>query len=320
MQGRLSGHQSPLMRGCSSTSPLFACAVAGTPTSAMGLSASDIGSVAAACISFLAMVVTILIVVYDRHVRRQEASAAAAAGQQALLDELEREYINCVQPKMAQLGLIKGEYPDGLLWAKLTGQQPAGVAPVAGAAPASELEAQQLQAGRMKLLLNVAAASQAAKGWWIRFHAAVCSDQLPPGFGKPADVAGAAVDLIEHNKRAKESGKGGEKWRFRSNNFRELVEPYDIADYYSVGLHKTPSGVVHYLQNRPGIFRDLEAIETAPRHAAQLAAAQQPPKARTYKSSLVWAVKAKEAFDADPATAGPPALPADLAPLEEQQV
>ena len=55
------------------------------------------------------------------------------------------------------------------------------------------------------------------------------------------------------------SGSDAATWRVRAHNFRVLAEPFDIANYYNLGLHlqpaHTPSGFSHYLEsdNRPWV-------------------------------------------------------------------
>ena len=89
------------------------------------------------------------------------------------------------------------------------------------------------------------------------------------------------------------------RWVYRANNFRELVEPFDIANYYRLELDR---GSGHYLHgsNRPGTFKRLEEMWQ-----------QYNRTSATYKCSLAWA----DAMVANPRRPAPetPAPPAGTA-------
>ena len=73
---------------------------------------------------------------------------------------------------------------------------------------------------------------------------------------------------------------GSSTWVNRANNFRELTEPFDIANYYRLELDRE-SG--HYLHGgRGATYVKLENMWR------QHCRARKPPSA-TYKSSVAWA-------------------------------
>jgi Enhanced disease susceptibility 1 protein EP domain len=105
---------------------------------------------------------------------------------------------------------------------------------------------------------------------------------------------------------------GFDRWVRRANDFRELVEPFDIAHYYWLQLDRTEGHYLHY-DNRPLIYVRLEDMWL------QYCRQQWRPSA-TFKSSVAWA-EAMMAVHSAPAPAGtalprvPPVLPADTPPL-----
>jgi Enhanced disease susceptibility 1 protein EP domain len=67
--------------------------------------------------------------------------------------------------------------------------------------------------------------------------------KLPPAFGE------ASNDHIRF---------ANDDWLYRANNFREVAEPFDIANYYRLELDRA-SG--HYLEgNRPSTYDKLERM------------------------------------------------------------
>ena len=113
---------------------------------------------------------------------------------------------------------------------------------------------------------------------------------------------------------------GSSRWVYRANNFRELVEPFDIANYYRLELDRA-SG--HYLEfnNRVEVYRRIE--EMWRQHCRS-----QRPLLATYRSSVAWAEamavnpqrRAAQAAAAPAAGSSvrrlpPPVLPADSLPL-----
>jgi Enhanced disease susceptibility 1 protein EP domain len=127
---------------------------------------------------------------------------------------------------------------------------------------------------------------------------------LPPAF------CAARPDHIEF---------GDSRWFERANNFRELVEPFDIANYYRLELDRR-SG--HYLSddNRVDTYIRLEDMWR------QHHRARTPPPA-TFVSSVVWAEAMINVRDAPEAPAAPgtpvqplppPVLPPGTLPLEHR--
>lgn len=93
------------------------------------------------------------------------------------------------------------------------------------------------------------------------------------------------------------------RWLERSNNFRELTEPFDIANYYRMGLDR---GSGHYLsgRNRPDIYAQLQDVWLAHLRGRN-------PLPATFTSSVVWARAMEGVRDAPeaPAAAGTPVQP-----------
>lgn len=126
--------------------------------------------------------------------------------------------------------------------------------------------------------------------------------KLPPAFG----VA-----------RAGHISFGSSRWAYRANNFRELVEPFDIANYYRLELDLSSGDYLHN-NNRVEMYQRLEDMWR------QHCQCQNPPPT-TYKSSVAWAeamLSVRPAAAAAAAVAGasvrrlpPPVLPPGTLPL-----
>ena len=104
---------------------------------------------------------------------------------------------------------------------------------------------------------------------------------------------------------------------YRANNFRELVEPFDIANYYRLELDRYSGDYLHD-NNRVEIYRRLEDMWR--QHCLG-----QIPRPATFKSSVVWAeamLSVRPAAAVAAAVAGapvrrldPPVLPPGTLPL-----
>jgi Enhanced disease susceptibility 1 protein EP domain len=118
----------------------------------------------------------------------------------------------------------------------------------------------------------------------------ITQDGLPPAFGS------ANTDHIEFN---------DDLWLERANNFRELVEPFDIANYYRLGLDRQ-SG--HYLSdnNRVDMYVRLEKMWR--QHLRSRIS-----RPATFISSVVWA-KAMEGVRDAPEIAVFPGTPVEPLP------
>lgn len=241
-----------------------------------GWDASSTAAVISAAIALLAWVASLVQLLISRKWRRQDEASTA----HRLLAAFEQEYASVVQPALATLADFKWQYPDGALWTALSvvpqkANAANGLGQPAGAA---------LQEHR---------ARNAAKDFWRRLLTAMENRQLPPGFG--------GVTRLPDGCRIIDFGTShdGDTWRERANNFRLLAEPFDVANYYRMGLHRTKSG--HYLEddNRPSVFRDLEAMTIAHVRAQPPAATPLPaapaPAGATALAAIVAAASAPTA-------------------------
>jgi Enhanced disease susceptibility 1 protein EP domain len=133
-------------------------------------------------------------------------------------------------------------------------------------------------------------------------EASLIQAKLPPAFGiGRADHLSFCVN----------------RWVYRANKFRELVEPFDIAKYYRLELDRDWG---HYLHggNRPHIYTRLENMWR------QFCRCWNPPPA-TFRSSVAWAeamLGVRTAPERAAAAAGSavqrlplPVLPAGMLPL-----
>jgi Enhanced disease susceptibility 1 protein EP domain len=112
--------------------------------------------------------------------------------------------------------------------------------------------------------------------------------ELPPAFG---------VARLNHIRFS------NSRWLESANNFRQLVEPFDIANYYRMGLDR---GSGHYLsgRNRPDIYTQLQDVWLPHLKGCN-------PRPMTFTSLLVWARAMEGVRDAPeaPAAAGTPVQP-----------
>lgn len=138
---------------------------------------------------------------------------------------------------------------------------------------------------------------------------------LPPAFGVAQPPVHSPASGAAQPGRIEFGVRGG-RWLYRANNFRELVEPFDIANYYRLEMDRS-SG--HYVRdnNRVEIYGRLEDMWRQHCKTWKL-----PPI--TYKSSVAWAEAMLSVRAAPEAAAAagtpvtrlpPPVLPAGTLPL-----
>jgi Enhanced disease susceptibility 1 protein EP domain len=135
---------------------------------------------------------------------------------------------------------------------------------------------------------------------------------LPAAFGEVKPPSNASAHRVAQPSCIA-FGERGSHWVNRANNFRELVEPFDIANYYRLELDRS-SG--HYLDgdNRVDIYGRLEHMWL--QHEQSRKSAR-----KTYKSSVPWAeamrANKKRIAPETPAVVGTPVKrlpPAELEP------
>ena len=247
--------------------------------------------------------------------RSQQASDRAAR-----LAALNKQYADTVQPALAWLDAFKAQHPGGALWTALQFQRrpPAAAADL----PQEQLAAQQLKAALMEEFLAEQRARNQAKWFWEGLLTALDAGDLPAGFGSggpaAAELCGSAAlaalwkqwvrygsaswlhkRLVTPAQReeTRNVSFSEKRWRRRAQNFRELVEPFDLAN-----LHRLRPGSLtdrHWDASeggRPKIYARLQHMEEEPLrehwHQENIAALQigrLPPHTPQLKSAMVWA-------------------------------
>ena len=182
-----------------------------------------------------------------------------------------------MKPALVTLGRFKQQLPDGRLWTALI---PPAAQPAATPAASPVLQLPE------PLLKEEAAARNVAKDFWEAFTTALEDGELPTGFGRairqPDDRG-----LVQFA-----TGHGGSTWRERADNFRCLVESFDIANYCRCSFD---FGSRHYLasDNRPAIVACLEAMTRA-HLKAQLLSGRVPPPVTPQMYNLLDSMGARQ--------------------------
>lgn len=188
------------------------------------------------------------------------------------LAKLDERYRREAQPALGRLGAQKDSYATHHeLWEALQFRPSAAAAAAPGAAAAAQLATRQLRAALVEDLMAEQVARNCLKSFWSDLLDTMDAGELPTSFGvstPPPPRNGsstrrslgeqlAVLRQLRWLPWAERLPPGAVRfasgmWAKRANNFREVVEPFDIANYYRAGLH-TDSGP--YLPSRPKVFK-----------------------------------------------------------------
>lgn len=183
-----------------------------------------------------------------------------------------------VQVQLNYLAIFTIRHPGGKLWEALQIPSTKYQASNDQESLRNHLAAWQSEKDQLDIWAKVDKARFEVKEYWDQFYKHIDKGRFPDQFGRrtPFDE----VDLIDY----RDGGKG-EKWLNRADTFRVLVEPFDIVNWYRMGLDKKGSRqeLCSYINNgRPGIYIKVQNAKIARLWETNATNGE-------YKDALIWA-------------------------------
>jgi len=283
----------------STTNAATGCATGGD--SGGGLADSVIVSIAALCIGAVSILVTALI--YTLTTLR-----ALTKAKEDLLRDLDKEYHNTIAPAITYIQRITKSHANGALWTALQDR-------TLRSDPTVTHFLDKTLDDELLVRTKIAQSRQIINGFWSRFTEHIINDHLPNGYCKPPKCCcilylgcckrcicckGSSdpteFDLVDHRKGPLRYQR---QWLVRATEFRVVVEPFDIVDWYldpiDTRANKPYSKFGRryvYLLAEQALFQQLWKAKDAEREKAAAAAAGTakpcPVEPPTYENSMVW--------------------------------